>query len=68
MLKNIGSPDRIIRILIAVAIAVLYFTNVITGTLGIVLLALAGVLLITAVAGICPLYMLFGLRTRKAEK
>ncbi|HLP74214.1 MAG TPA: YgaP-like transmembrane domain [Bacteroidales bacterium] len=30
--------------------------------------ALAGVLLITAVAGICPLYMLFGLRTRKAEK
>jgi hypothetical protein len=46
----------------------LYFTNVITGTLGIVLLALAGVLLITAVAGICPLYMLFGLRTRKAEK
>lgn len=68
MLKNIGAPDRVIRILIAVAVAVLYFTGVISGTAGIILLVLGAVLLITAIAGVCPLYLLFGLRTRKAEK
>jgi hypothetical protein len=68
MLKNIGAPDRVIRILIAVAVAVLYFTGVISGTTGIILLVLGAVLFITAVVGVCPLYMLFGLRTTKAEK
>ncbi|NND79046.1 MAG: DUF2892 domain-containing protein, partial [Maribacter sp.] len=43
MKKNMGSADRIIRTLIAVVIAVLYFTNVIPGTLGLVLLVLAAV-------------------------
>lgn len=68
MIKNIGSPDRIIRILVAVAIALLYFTNLITGTLGVILLIIAGVLLITALAGTCPLYMLLGMRTTKTAR
>ncbi|HEY6064087.1 MAG TPA: YgaP-like transmembrane domain, partial [Chitinophagaceae bacterium] len=38
-----GSADRIVRIIIAIAIAVLFFTHIISGTLGIVLLILAGV-------------------------
>ena len=63
MKLNMGGADRIIRALIAVAIAVLYFTNVITGTLGIVLLVLGAVFLLTSIVGFCPLYAPFGIRT-----
>ena len=68
MTGNMGKSDRIIRILIAVTIAVLYFTNAISGTLGVILLVLSGILLITGLVGTCPLYLLFGLssRTKKA--
>lgn len=68
MKKNMGTADRIIRILIAALIAVLFFTNVITGTLGIILLVLAGIFLITSFISFCPLYYPFGLRTRPAAK
>ena len=67
MIKNMGRADRIIRFLIAAAIVVLFFTDVITGTLGIVLLVLAGIFLLTSLIGTCPLYMPFNLRTRSAE-
>jgi hypothetical protein len=63
MKKNMGSADRIIRVIIAAIIAVLYFTNVVSGTLGIVLLVLAGVFLVTSVITFCPLYAPFGLST-----
>jgi hypothetical protein len=63
MKLNMGGADRIIRALIAVAIAVLYFTNVITGTLGIVLLVVGAVFLLTSIVGFCPLYAPFGIRT-----
>ena len=65
MKKNMGSADRIIRIVAALAIGVLYFTGVIPGTLGIVLLVLAGVFLATSFISTCPLYLPFGLSTRK---
>lgn len=63
MKKNMGSADRIIRFIIAAIIAVLYFTNVISGTLGIVLLVLAGVFVLTSFISFCPLYAPFGLST-----
>lgn len=63
MTKNMGSADRIIRVLIAAVIATLFFMNVITGTLGIVLLVLAGVFVLTSLVSFCPLYAPFGLRT-----
>lgn len=68
MKKNMGAVDRIIRVVIAVVIAVLYFTNILTGTLGIVLLIIAGVFLLTSLFSFCPLYLPFGLRTTKTEK
>jgi hypothetical protein len=67
MKKNIGTIDKVVRILIAVAVAVLYFTHIISGTLGIVLLILAGVLVLTSLVGICPIYLPFGLSTQKKE-
>jgi hypothetical protein len=63
MKLNMGSFDRGFRLLIALIIGILFFTNIITGTLGIILLVLAGVFLFTSVLGFCPLYALFGLNT-----
>jgi len=63
-----GSTDRIIRLLVAAVIAGLYFTNTITGTLGIVLLALAGVFVLTSVVSFCPLYALVGLNTCPSKR
>lgn len=68
MKKNMGNPDRIIRILLAVTFAVLYFTNIITGTFGIVLLVLACVFVLTSLISFCPLYTLAGLNSCPAEK
>jgi hypothetical protein len=60
-----GTIDRVIRILVAVVLVVLYFTNVITGTLGIILLILAGIFVVTSILSFCPLYMLPGISTSK---
>lgn len=65
MKANMGSADRLVRVLIAVAIAVLYFTGVLQGTWGIALLVLAGVFVLTSFVSFCPLYTVFGIRTRK---
>jgi hypothetical protein len=68
MKKNMGSADRIIRAIVAAIIAVLYFTGTITGTLGIVLLVLAGVFLLTSFISFCPLYAPFGMSTCKVKE
>ncbi len=64
---NMGTADRNIRIVVAIAIAILYFMDVISGTTGIVLLVLATVFLITGFLRFCPLYLPFGLSTAKKE-
>jgi len=68
MKKNMGTTDKIIRVILAVIIAVLYFTNVIPGTLGIILLALAVIFLATSFISFCPLYMPFGISTCKRDE
>ena len=67
MLKNMGSEDRIVRLIIAAIIITLYFTNIIGGTIGIVLLIIAVIFAITSFISFCPLYWPFGLKTRKSE-
>jgi hypothetical protein len=64
MKKNIGTIDKVIRILIAVVVVALYFSNVITGTLAIILLALSAILVVTSLIGFCPLYWPFSLSTK----
>ncbi len=68
MKKNMGGVDRILRLLIAALIAVLYFTDVIPGTLGIVLLVIAVIFFLTSLVSFCPLYAPFGISTCKAKK
>ena len=65
MKKNMGSTDKIIRISIAVIIAVLYFTNTISGTLALILGAFAIIFIITSFISFCPLYLPFGISTKK---
>ncbi|MBP6532188.1 MAG: DUF2892 domain-containing protein [Bacteroidia bacterium] len=67
MKKNMGSTDKIIRTIIALVIAGLYFGNVITGTLGIVLLIFAVVFLLTSLISFCPLYTIIGVNTCKTD-
>jgi hypothetical protein len=61
--KNIGSTDRIVRFVLAAIFAVLYFTGVVSGTLGIVLLVLAVIFAITAAVNVCPIYLALKLST-----
>ncbi|MGV8878122.1 MAG: YgaP family membrane protein [Sphingobacteriaceae bacterium] len=65
MKKNIGSVDRFIRILIAVLIAILYFTNQISGTAAILLGVLAIVFVATSFMRFCPLYLPFSISTNR---
>lgn len=58
-----GSADKIIRLIIAAIIGLLYFTGTISGTVGIVLLVLAGIFVLTSFISFCPLYAPFGIRT-----
>ncbi len=68
MKKNMGLADKLIRFFVAIAIAVLFFTNVITGTLAIVLLVVAVIFVLTSFISFCPLYMPFGLSTCKKKE
>lgn len=68
MKKNMGTIDKTIRILIAVVIATLYFTNTISGTWAIVLGILAVVFVLTSFISFCPLYLPFGINTLKNKK
>ncbi|MEX1138258.1 MAG: DUF2892 domain-containing protein [Bacteroidota bacterium] len=68
MKQNMGSIDKSIRIIAALVIAVLYFANVISGTVAIVLGFFALIFLLTSFVGFCPLYAPFKFSTKPAEK
>ena len=68
MKKNVGGVDRIIRLVLAGLFVVLYFMDVATGTFGIVLLVLAGILVLTSLVGTCGLYLPFGISTCPAKE
>ncbi|WP_269684894.1 YgaP family membrane protein [Flavobacterium lacustre] len=67
MKKNVGSTDQIIRLILAILVGILYYTDTISGTLGLVLVALSIVLVLTSVVNFCPLYLPFGINTRKKQ-
>ncbi|TMM57481.1 DUF2892 domain-containing protein [Maribacter algarum] len=67
MKKNMGGADRIIRFIVATVVGVLFYMNIIEGTLAYVLLALAGIFVLTSFISFCPLYALVGLNTCKVK-
>jgi len=68
MKRNVGKIDKIVRIIIAALLVTLFFTDVVTGTLGIVFLVLAGIALMTAIVNFCGLYALFGFSSCPMKK
>jgi len=68
MKKNMGIADKVIRILIAIIIALLFYFKVVTGTFGIVLLVFAGIFVLTSFISFCPLYTIFGFSTCPIKK
>ncbi|AJR03545.1 YgaP family membrane protein [Siansivirga zeaxanthinifaciens] len=67
MKKNMGNTDKSIRSLIAIAIALLYYFNVIEGMLAYVLMAFAIIFLLTSMISFCPLYLPLGINTCKKK-
>ena len=65
MKKNMGTVDRVVRLILAGAVLVLYLTGVISGTIAIILGALAVVWVVTSLLGFCPLYLPFQISTRR---
>jgi hypothetical protein len=63
MKKNVGTIEKVIRILIAAIFIVLFATKVVTGTLGIVLLAIAGIFILTSLISWCPIWAVLGVNT-----
>lgn len=68
MKKNVGNADRIIRVILAAVFAVLYFTGIVPGTVGLVLVALGGIFVLTSLISFCPIYAIVGLNTCPAKK
>jgi len=67
MKKNMGLVDRIVRVVFAAVVGVLVLLGQVTGVAAIVLGAFAVVFVLTSVVSVCPLYMPFGLSTRKKD-
>lgn len=67
MTANMGTVDKAIRIAVAILIGILYLTGHISGLAAILLLVLAGVFILTSFISFCPLYLPFGISTRKKQ-
>ena len=67
MTKNMGSADRIIRLIVAAIAVALYFTGTLTGTLGIVALVVAAIFTLTSFISFCPIYAIVGMSTCKTK-
>lgn len=63
-----GKADKIIRTILAVIFVLLYLTDVVSGTIGLVLVILGGVFLLTSLIGFCPLYLPFNINTKEKEE
>ncbi len=68
MKANMGLIDRLLRLIFAAAVGYFYFTGKIDGMTATVLGVLATVFLLTSLVGVCPLYSIVGLSTRKSGK
>lgn len=68
MPKNMGTVDKVIRIVLAIVVVVLFTAGQLTGVAAIILGILAVVFVATSVVGTCPLYLPFKIDTRGKKK
>lgn len=67
MKKNMGGTDRIIRIIVAILALGLYFTHILTGTLGLIAIVVSGIFVLTSIVSFCPLYTVLGVSSCKVK-
>jgi len=65
MKKNMGSVDKIVRLLLAAVFIILFIFNYVSGIFGYILLAVAVIFILTSLVSFCPIYALFGMKTSK---
>ncbi|OGW38892.1 MAG: hypothetical protein A2010_17745 [Nitrospirae bacterium GWD2_57_9] len=65
MKKNMGMVDRVLRTVLAVIVAILYFSGQLTGTAAVILGVFAVIFVVTSSIGYCPAYTLLGVSTLK---
>jgi hypothetical protein len=68
MKKNMGTADKLIRLIVAAELAFLFYNGTITGTIGIVVVVIAAVFALTSLVSFCPLYTLLGINTCPVKK
>jgi hypothetical protein len=68
MKKNMGLVDRAFRFSLAVIVAILFFTNQISGVAAIILGIIALAFLVTSFMGFCPAYVPIKLSTFKKSE
>jgi len=68
MKANIGSSDKLIRLGLAIVLIVLFYLEIITGTLGMIALIVAFLLTLTSLVNFCPLYSIFKINTAKKSE
>ncbi|MEO0899536.1 MAG: DUF2892 domain-containing protein [Bacteroidota bacterium] len=68
MKKNMSTLDRIVRLVLVAAMVTLYLTNVVSGTVGIILIVASVILAFTSTVSFCPLYAIFGVSTCPVEQ
>ena len=62
-MRNMANWDRLLRLIVVIAIAAAWYTGYLSGTAALVLGALAAVFLLTSAISFCPLYRVFGFTT-----
>ena len=65
MKTNESTLDRVLRVIFGLLLLVLFFLQVLTGTLGVISVIIGALLLITGLVGFCPLYTLLKIKTNK---
>lgn len=68
MIQNMGKVDRVVRILLAVTIGILFGMEILTGPVAIGLMAVSGIFVATSFVGMCPIYRLLGIRSCKTNE
>jgi hypothetical protein len=68
MKKNMGTIDKTLRIIFGIIFGILYFSETVTGTIGIIILIITVMFILTSLVSFCPLYVPFKISTLKEKK
>lgn len=68
MKRNMGAIDKLVRLVVALLIFIAYYMDMVSGTIGVIALVVAGIFILTSLVSVCPLYSIFGMTTCPPKK